>query len=289
MTLGQDALLGPYRVIRLLGAGEMGEVYRAHDARLGRDVAIKVLPDRIAKDPDMVARFEREVRAIAALSHPNVLGIYDVGRTPDVTYAVMELVPGVTLRERMATSPLPHSAVVDIALQMARGLAAAHAKQIVHRDLKPENVLVSEAGQVKILDFGIAKVDPLGVGSDRPTLYNTAPGVVLGTLAYMAPEQLRGVPVDHRADIFAFGSIAFDGSLTLAMAIRVLTIRKQEAHYFAGGGIVTGKSFAGNRVNPISVDQHFARLGNETGHAGIDLHARNCGAHKTSCDFVFEG
>ena len=210
MTLGPDAAIGPYRVIRLLGAGEMGEVYRAHDARLDRDVAIKIVADRVARDPDMVARFEREVRAVAALSHPNVLGIYDVGRTPELLYAVMELVPGVTLRERMAASPLPHQVVIDIALQIARGLEAAHAKQIVHRDLKPDNVLVSDEGQVKILDFGIAKVDPLGIGGERETMYNTAPGIVLGTLAYMAPEQLRGQAVDHRADIFAFGAIVYE-------------------------------------------------------------------------------
>jgi serine/threonine protein kinase len=137
MPLSPDATIGPYRVIRLLGAGQMGEVYRAHDARLDRDVAIKIVADRVARDPDMVARFEREVRAVAALSHPNVLGIYDVGRTPELLYAVMELVPGVTLREKMAAAPLPHQAVIDIALQIARGLEAAHAKQIVHRDLKP--------------------------------------------------------------------------------------------------------------------------------------------------------
>ena len=210
MGLGPNTEIGPYRIDHLLGAGEMGEVYKAHDPRLGRDVALKILPDRIANNPDMVARFEREVRAVAALSHPNVLGIYDVGRSADYIYAVMELVPGVTLREKLAGPPLSHAAVQAIALQIARGLAAAHARQIVHRDLKPDNVLVRDDGHVKILDFGIAKIDPAGLGGDHPTLYNTMPGVVMGTLAYMAPEQVRGLPVDARADIFSFGAILFE-------------------------------------------------------------------------------
>lgn len=211
MKLAPDARIGPYRVVRLIGAGEMGEVYRAHDARLGRDVAIKVLPDRIAENADMVARFEREVRAIAALSHPNVLSIYDVGREDGLIYAVMELVQGVTLRERMSATPLAHTTVADIARQIARGMLAAHAKQIVHRDLKPENMLISDAGEVKILDFGLAKADPLGTASsEQATLFATRPGLIMGTLAYMSPEQVRGDVVDHRTDIFSFGAMIYE-------------------------------------------------------------------------------
>ena len=211
MSLAAGARLGPYRILRRLGAGAMGVVYQAHDDRLGRDVAIKVLPDGVAADEDMVARFEREVRAIAALSHPNVLGIYDIALGGAPTYAVMELVRGRELRDLLQAGPLPAETAVDYARQLARGLAAAHARGVVHRDLKPENVLVTGEGLLKILDFGLAKFDPLGLGGGNDaTLFGTVPGVVLGTLAYMAPEQLRGEVVDHRADIFAWGAILFE-------------------------------------------------------------------------------
>jgi TolB-like protein/tetratricopeptide (TPR) repeat protein len=211
MKLDVGDLVGPYRVVAVLGAGAMGEVYRAHDSRLSRDVALKVVPDHIAADPEMLVRFEREVRAVAALSHPNVLAIYDVGKHGGLIYAVMEHVPGRTLRARMAAG-LTSAATNDVIRQMAAGLAAAHAKQIVHRDLKPDNILVDDSGHLKILDFGLAKIAPLGrAGADQlETQLATSAGVVLGTLAYMAPEQARGVDVDHRADIFSFGAIAYE-------------------------------------------------------------------------------
>ena len=208
-------MVGPYRIDRLIGAGGMGEVYRARDARLGRDVAIKVLPGELSVDADRFQRFEQEARAAAALSHPNVLAVYDVGRHDGSPYIVAELLEGETLRERLKRGALPVRKAVDTAIQIARGLAAAHGKGIVHRDLKPENVFITTDGRVKILDFGLAKLtqaEPSLAGtSNLPTTPpQTKSGVVLGTLGYMAPEQLRGLPVDHRSDIFGFGAILYE-------------------------------------------------------------------------------
>ena len=205
--------VGPYEIVAAIGAGGMGEVYRARDARLARDVALKVLPQAVANAPEALARFEREARAIAAISHPNILAIYDTGRDGDVAYVVTELVEGVTLRDAIASDPLPRSKAIDYAVQIARGLAAAHERGIVHRDLKPENIIVGPDGQVKILDFGLARTMP--VEADRgnsPTLLTpTAPGVVLGTVGYLAPEQARGAAaVDHRADLFSFGCVLYE-------------------------------------------------------------------------------
>jgi Tol biopolymer transport system component len=191
----------------------MGEVYRAHHATLGRDVAIKILPPALAGDAPALARFEREARAVAALSHPHILAIHDFGRESDIVYAVMELLEGQTLRERLADGAVPLRKAMDIALQIALGLAAAHEKGIIHRDLKPENVFLSPTGHVKILDFGLAKA--VQAHSDASETVATTPdastpGMVLGTIGYMSPEQLTGGPVDHRTDIFAFGALVYE-------------------------------------------------------------------------------
>ncbi len=185
----------------------MGEVYRARDAKLNRDVAIKVLPEAFASDPDRLARFEREAKSIAQLSHPNILGIFDFGQADagqgGVTYAVMELLEGETLRDRLASGALPARKAIEYGVQIAHGLAAAHDKGFAHRDLKPENLFITRDDRVKILDFGLAK--PLDLGAASATVANTAgtaAGVVLGTVGYMAPEQVRGLATDHRADIF---------------------------------------------------------------------------------------
>lgn len=231
MPLLPGTSLGPYRIGSLLGAGGMGEVYQAKDTRLGRDVAIKILPASFAEDPDRRARFEREAQAIAALSHPNVVAIFDTGIHERQAYVVMELLTGQTLRERLAggsrssgpaaegvppASPrstpsagLALRKAVDIAIQIARGLGAAHAKGIIHRDLKPENVFLLDDGQVKILDFGLAR--QFGTRDTEATrTVATEPGVVMGTIGYMAPEQVRGLATDARTDVFAFGAVLYE-------------------------------------------------------------------------------
>jgi TolB-like protein/tetratricopeptide (TPR) repeat protein len=213
MTLASGTKLGPYEILAPIGAGGMGEVYRARDKKLDRDVAIKVLPESVAADADALARFEREAKAVAALSHPNILSIHDFGTQDDVTYAVMELLEGETLREKLQ-APITQKQVVGYALQIAKGLSAAHQKGVVHRDLKPENVFVMKDGHVKILDFGLAKrVEAIAAGEETsaPTVSGrTEPGTVMGTLGYMSPEQVRGLPVDHRSDIFSFGAILYE-------------------------------------------------------------------------------
>jgi Tol biopolymer transport system component len=190
----------------------MGEVYRARDTRLDRDVAIKVLPEGLASDPDALARFEREAKAVAALSHPNILSIHDVGRVDGTAYAVMELLQGQTLRDRLAEGAIPRRKAIDYAVQIAQGLAAAHARGIVHRDLKPDNVFLTTEGRAKILDFGLARTSPVRTeGTQSPTLVSaTQPGTVMGTVGYMSPEQVRGLPADHRSDIFSFGAVLYE-------------------------------------------------------------------------------
>jgi len=214
MTRAIGTRLGPYEILAPLGAGGMGEVYRARDTKLERDVAIKVLPDSVAADPEALARFEREAKAVAALSHPNILAIFDYGSEAGVSYAVMELLEGETLRGRLDAGPIGPQPALDYALQIARGLSAAHERGIIHRDLKPENVFVSRDGHVKILDFGLAKkVEPAAPGeatSAPTTSGHTEPGAVMGTVGYMSPEQVRGLPVDHRSDIFSFGAILYE-------------------------------------------------------------------------------
>ena len=194
MPLTSGTRLGPYDILAPLGAGGMGEVYRARDPRLDREVAIKVLPAALAKDPDALARFEREAMTVAKLSHPNILAIHEFGRDDGTAFVVMELVPGETLRARLERGALPSRRAVAYALQIARGIAAAHARNIVHRDLKPENVMITLDDQVKVLDFGLAKsVDPAQSDMTRGAGVGTSVGTVLGTFGYMAPEQVRGL------------------------------------------------------------------------------------------------
>ena len=210
MTLTPGTRLGPYEIVAPIGAGGMGEVYRARDPRLGRDVAVKVLPRAATDDPDRLARFAQEARTIAALSHPNLLAIFDVG-TGEVPYLVTELLDGETLRRRLERGPLGPGDAVGIALQIAAGLGAAHARGVVHRDLKPDNIFVTADTRVKILDFGLATTMTLASpDSTDTTAARTLPGVVLGTIGYLAPEQARARPIDHRADIFACGAVLFE-------------------------------------------------------------------------------
>jgi len=215
MPLAPGHRLGPYEILGPLGAGGMGEVYRARDTRLGREVAVKVLPAAYSTDPDRLRRFEQEARAAAALNHPNILVIYDVGTHEGSPYVVSELLEGSVLRARLTGGALPPKKAVEIALDVARGLAAAHAKGITHRDLKPENLFVTRDGRVKILDFGLAKLTQpdreAGSQSKAPTRStDTDPGMILGTAGYMAPEQIRGGPADARADIFALGAVLYE-------------------------------------------------------------------------------
>jgi serine/threonine-protein kinase len=214
MALTAGSRLGPYEILSPLGAGGMGEVYRAKDPRLGRDVAIKVLPASFSADPDRLRRFEQEARAAGVLNHPNITAVYDIGTHEDSPYVVQELLEGETLRTALAGEKLPPRKAIDYALQIAHGLAAAHEKGIVHRDLKPENLFVTRDGRVKILDFGLAKLmrteaEPGATGLPTAT-GGTEPGVVLGTLGYMSPEQVRGRPADHRSDIFSFGVVLYE-------------------------------------------------------------------------------
>ena len=214
MTLPSGTRLGPYEILAPIGAGGMGEVYRARDTKLDRDVAVKVLPESVAADPDTLARFEREAKAVAALSHPNILAIHDFGMHDGHAYAVMELLEGETLRGKLVAGPIPRKQAVDYALQVAKGLSAAHEKGIMHRDLKPENLFVTKDGHVKILDFGLARrVDvfsPEGETSHPTVSSYTQPGTVMGTMGYMSPEQVRGLPADQRSDIFSFGAILYE-------------------------------------------------------------------------------
>jgi serine/threonine protein kinase len=216
MTLTSGSKLGPYEIVAPIGAGGMGEVYRARDPRLGRDIAIKVLPSSFSNDADRLRRFEQEARAAGVLNHPNVTAVYDIGTVGGSPYVVSELLEGETLRSRLAGGPLAPRRAIDYAIQTAHGLAAAHEKGIVHRDLKPENLFVTKDGRVKILDFGLAKltqIDAVGPQTNLPTTpvdAGTEPGVVLGTLGYMSPEQVRGKPADARSDIFSFGAILYE-------------------------------------------------------------------------------
>jgi serine/threonine protein kinase len=210
MVLAAGSRIAHYEIVSAIGSGGMGVVYRARDTRLGRDVALKVMAPHIASDPAMRARFETEARAVASLSHPGILSIYELAVADGVPFAVMELLEGRNLRERMAAGPLPWREATEIAAAIGDGLAAAHAKGIVHRDLKPENVFLTSDGHVKILDFGLA-LQRLEVGpGDGPTIARTAQGLVLGTFGYMSPEQVTGEPVDGRTDVFALGCLLFE-------------------------------------------------------------------------------
>ncbi len=213
MALAAHTKLGSYEILSSLGEGGMGEVYRARDESLGRDVAIKVLPKEVAGHPDRLRRFEQEARAAAALNHPNILAVYGFSTTPDnAPYLVSELLQGQTLRERLQQGDIPVRKAIEYALQAARGLAAAHSRGITHRDLKPENIFLTRDGVVKILDFGLAKLAEPGGGpqGSMATVSVTEPGVVLGTVGYMSPEQVRGQTVDHRTDIFSLGAVLYE-------------------------------------------------------------------------------
>src|SRR5262245_43328888 len=215
MPLTAGTRLGPYEIVAPLGAGGMGEVYRARDERLKREVALKVLPAAYTEDPERLRRFEQEAQAASALSHPNILAVHDFGADDGTTYLVAELREGETLRSRLAGGALPLRRVLAYAQQIVSGLAAAHERGIVHRDLKPENVFVTSDGRVKLLDFGLAKLTHgKGTGSGETGLEtqtrDTGPGVMLGTVGYMSPEQVRGKPAEPRSDIFAFGAILYE-------------------------------------------------------------------------------
>jgi eukaryotic-like serine/threonine-protein kinase len=216
--------LGPYEILEKIGAGGMGEVYRARDTRLGRDVAVKVLPEGLTTDPNRLRRFEQEARSAGMLNHPNILAIYDIGTHDGTPFVVSELLDGETLRARLGGSALPQRKAVELAIQIAQGLAAAHEKGITHRDLKPENLFITRDGRLKILDFGLAKLTHLDVDesafTNLPTTpAHTDPGIVLGTAGYMSPEQVRGRPADHRSDLFTFGAILYE-MLTGARAFK---------------------------------------------------------------------
>src|SRR5215470_14922080 len=212
MTLTPATMLGQYEIRSPLGAGGMGEVYRAHDTRLDRDVAIKVLPEYLTSDRERLRRFEQEARSTAALNHPNILVVYQMATDNGISYLVEELLEGETLRERLRRGPIPLRKAIEYAVQIAHGLAAAHDRGIVHRDLKPENLFLTKDGRMKILDFGLARLSPIkdasGLEATQPL--GTEPGMVMGTAGYMSPEQVRGKPADHRSDIFALGTILYE-------------------------------------------------------------------------------
>ena len=211
-----DQTLSHYRIIEKIGQGGMGEVYRAEDTNLDREVAIKVLPERFSQDPERLARFEREAKLLASLNHPNIAAIYGFEHSGEIHFLVLELVEGDTLAERVAKGPLPVEEALEVCRQIAEGVEAAHDKGVIHRDLKPANVKVTPEGKIKILDFGLAKAFEGEVAaadiSQSPTLTEemTRAGVILGTAAYMSPEQAKGQPVDKRTDIFAFGCVLYE-------------------------------------------------------------------------------
>ena len=213
MSFAPDMQLGPYKIISLIGSGGMGEVYRARDTRLLRDVAVKVLPAAFTHDPDRLRRFEQEARAVAALNHPNIVSVYDVGAADGVHYIVSELLEGETLRQRITPTGLPARRAIEFAIQLANGLAVAHEQGIVHRDLKPENIFITRSGRLKILDFGLAKLRrerAIDETEASKTAAQTEAGQVLGTAGYMSPEQVKGEAADHRSDIFSLGSILYE-------------------------------------------------------------------------------
>src|SRR5580704_384524 len=220
MSLSAGTRLGAYEIIAAIGAGGMGEVYRARDTKLNRDVALKVLPDSFANDPDRLARFTREAQTLAALNHPNIAHIHGLEESGGVRALVMELVDGEDLAQRLLRGPIPLDEALPIAKQITEALEAAHERGIIHRDLKPANIKVRDDGAVKVLDFGLAKAldaeaskdpsSPHAMNSPTLTARSTQLGVILGTAAYMSPEQAKGRPVDKRADIWAFGAVLYE-------------------------------------------------------------------------------
>ena len=238
MSITTGTRLGPYEILAPLGAGGMGEVYKARDTRLGREVAIKVLPAELSSDSDRLRRFEQEARSASALNHPNIVTVYDVGRADSVSYIALEFVEGQSLREALTAGPLPTKKAIGIAAQVASGLAKAHASGIVHRDLKPENVMVTSDGLAKILDFGLAKLAPIPsaelLSQVETEAGQTEPGILLGTVGYMSPEQAAGRSLDFRSDQFSFGAILYEmlsgrRAFQRATAVETLTaILKEE-------------------------------------------------------------
>jgi eukaryotic-like serine/threonine-protein kinase len=215
MALTNGSRIGPYEIYSLVGAGGMGEVYRARDTRLDRDVALKILPDAFARDPARLSRFELEAKTLASLNHPHIAQIYGLEQGGDTTALVMELVEGDDLSQRIGRGPLPLDEALPIARQIAQALETAHERGIIHRDLKPANVKVRADGTVKVLDFGLAKLIAPAIteGANSPSITSpamTMGGVVLGTAAYMPPEQAKGKPVDRRADVWAFGCVLYE-------------------------------------------------------------------------------
>src|SRR5262249_47993095 len=213
MTLAPGTLVGRYEVVEPLKAGRLSEVYRARDTTIGRSVAIKVLARSLASEPGWLHRFEQEARAAGQLDHPNILAIHDLGVHEGCPYLVLELLEGETLREKLAVGSLPIRKVITLAIGIAQGVAAAHEKGIVHRDLKPENLFLTRDGRVKILDFGLARINPTAPVSedDSPSFSTvTEPGLILGTVRYMSPEQVRGQAADSRSDIFSFGAVLYE-------------------------------------------------------------------------------
>src|SRR5580698_8186883 len=245
MTLPSGTKLGPYEIQAPLGAGGMGDVYRARDTRLGRDVAIKVLPAAFARDADRLRRFETEARAVAALNHPNILSIHDIGTEDGAPYLVSECLEGHSLRQELSGGALPLRRAVEYAREIAQGLAAAHDKGIVHRDLKPENIFVTQDGRVKILDFGLAKLARPETDSNEGATVEAVPtsaGAVLGTVGYMSPEQVRGETADTRSDIFSLGAVLYE-MLSGERAFRrdtsaetMTAILKEEPQELSGSG-----------------------------------------------------
>jgi serine/threonine protein kinase len=200
--------LGPYEILAPLGAGGMGEIYRARDTRLDRTVAVKILRRHLLSNPQLLERFKREAQVIARLSHPHICTLHDVGHQDGIDFLVMELVDGESLRALLHRGQVPIRKAIDIAVQIADGMAAAHTAGITHRDLKPENVMVTKVGRVKILDFGLAR--QMATEQGPPTIHDTQPGTVVGTVNYMSPEQASGLPVDYRSDQFAFGLMLYE-------------------------------------------------------------------------------
>src|SRR5215212_3861484 len=216
MALASGTRLGPYEIVHPIGSGGMGDVYRAHDDRLERDVAVKVLPERFVRDSEARMRFEREAKAVAALTHPNILAIHDYGSHENAAYSVTELLEGQTLRQRILQGAIPWRRAMEMAAEIADGLAAAHAKGIIHRDLKPENIFLTNDGRVKVLDFGLAQLvrpdakEDVDASSIPTAPMQTDPSAIMGTAGYMAPEQLRGEPADATTDIFALGCVLYE-------------------------------------------------------------------------------
>jgi eukaryotic-like serine/threonine-protein kinase len=253
LRLAHGSRLGPYEILAPLGAGGMGEVYRARDTRLAREVALKVLPAQVAQDEAVLARFEREAQAVAALSHPNILAIFDFGTAEGVAYAVTELLEGESLRERLKAGALPVRKTAEFALQVAHGLGAAHEKGIVHRDLKPENLFLTHDGRVKILDFGLARHSHTGAltnASGSPTeAQHTEPGTLLGTVSYMSPEQVRGKTVDHRSDIFSLGVVLYEMA-TGARAFQRETPAETMSTILRDDPLESGRTSGSGRLTP---------------------------------------